>query len=75
MKKRRRKPVIEETTNYQMATATSDLQYQRELGRKEGREETEQRYKVRYNDAQIKAMQAAAQAVEALAHLIGDMRP
>jgi hypothetical protein len=56
-------------------TATSaDLQYQRELGRKEGIKEVEDRYKTKFNDVQIKAIEAASRVVDAIAHMLGDLR-
>ena len=47
-----------------------DMQHQRELGRKEGAEQ----YKQKFSDVQIKAVEAAAKAVDALAHMIGELR-
>jgi hypothetical protein len=47
-----------------------DLQRQREIGRKEA----EEQYKRRFTDTQIKAVEAAAKAVDALAHMVGELR-
>lgn len=47
-----------------------DMQRERELGRKEG----EERNKQRFTDVQIKALEAASHAVEAIAHMVGDLR-
>ncbi len=46
-----------------------DMQRERELGRSEG----EQKYKQKFSDVQIKALEAAAHAVEAIAHMMGDL--
>jgi hypothetical protein len=72
--KRSRSMGLDSNYTTELTATSADLQYQRELGRKEGIKEVEERYRTKFNDVQIKALEATSRAVDAIAHMFGDLR-